>query len=256
MPKSSSVKKMSSASRAEARMPVQGTEEGSAVYSARDLARLQSRQHIMAGRGTPSMPVPEPVQPVPGYADLINEVIMLRGLYTELDDKVTRMLSFMEEARSRQVQAREMAGMQSLVDVTPVRELDAVRARLARRGVEAVLSGTEWLTAAEVGALADAGAANPHAYASRLVKEGRVFAIERGGVRRYPHYAFDPLGNVLPVLREVLQVFAGWSAFRIASWFESASSALGGRRPRELLDSDPAAVIAAARSHLEGPLHG
>lgn len=190
------------------------------------------------------------------YAGLINEVTMLRSLYSELDGKVTDMLSLMQEARSRQEAAVHAAGVQALVDAAPIRGLDEMRARLTQRTVEAVLGGTEWFTAAEVGALADPAAANRHAYASRLIKDGRVFAIERSGVKHYPRYAFDPLGNPLPALREVLRIFTGQSAFRIASWFESTSSALGGKRPRELLEADPTAVIGAARAHAEGPLHG
>lgn len=191
-----------------------------------------------------------------GYADLINEVTMLRGLYTELDGKVSNMLSLMQQAQENQAAAARAAGIQALVDAAPIRGLDELRARLTQRSVEAVLGGTEWLTAAEVGALADPAAANRHAYASRLIKDGRVFAIERSGVKHYPRYAFDPLGNPLPALREVLRILAGQSPFRIASWFESASSMLGGKRPRELLEADPASVIAAARAHTEGPLHG
>jgi hypothetical protein len=58
------------------------------------------------------------------------------------------------------------------------------------------------------------------------------------------------------VVAQVMQVLTGYSPYRLASWFESTQGALGGRRPRELLDSDPAAVLAAARRHADGPLHG
>jgi len=190
------------------------------------------------------------------YAGLINEVTMLRSLYSELDGKVSDMLTLMQEARARQEATARAASLQALVDAAPIRGLDEMRARLMQRTVDAVLGGTEWLTAAEVGALADPSAANRHAYASRLIKDGKVFAIERSGVKRYPRYAFDPLGNPLPALREVLRIFAGQSAFRVASWFESTSSTLGGRRPRELLEAEPVAVIFAAQAHTEGPMHG
>jgi hypothetical protein len=150
------------------------------------------------------------------------------------------------------------ADVQQLLERTPIRRLDLVQERLQQRMVTAVLNGTPWLSSTEVGALGQGGVApsNPHARASRLLNEGKVFAIERAGRKEFPRYAFDALGNPYPVVREVLQVFAGWSALRVASWFESAGAALDGKRPRELLELDPQAVVRAAKEHGEGPVHG
>lgn len=134
--------------------------------------------------------------------------------------------------------------------------IDPVPERLQQRAVSAVLNGTVWLTPTVVGARVDPKAANKHALASRLLKEGRVFAIERGGHNEFPSYAFDSQGNPIPAMREVLGILAGYSPFRLTSWFESTSSQLGGRRPREVLATDPESVIAAARAHLTGPVHG
>lgn len=145
---------------------------------------------------------------------------------------------------------------QDLVDSSPIRRIDPVVEKLQKRTVDAVLSGASWATSKEVGTRADANAANKHALASRLLKDGRVFAIERAGHKEFPDYAFDPLGNPVPAMREVLGILAGYSPFRLASWFESRSSRLGGRRPREILATDPQAVIAAARAHMLGPVHG
>lgn len=145
---------------------------------------------------------------------------------------------------------------QKLVDATPIRRVDPLLEKLQARTVQAVLSGTAWHSAKAVGARVDPNAANLHALASRLLKEGRVFAIERSGVKEYPDYAFDPLGNPIPAMREVLGVLSGYSPFRLASWFESTNAHLGGRRPREVLNTDPQAVISAARAHVEGPVHG
>lgn len=145
---------------------------------------------------------------------------------------------------------------QDLVDRSPIRRIDPVVEKLQKRTVDAVLNGASWVTSKEVGTRADSNAANKHALASRLLKERRVFAIERAGRKEFPDYAFDPLGNPIPAMREVLGILAGYSSFRLASWFESKSSRLGGRRPREVLVTDPQAVIAAARGHMLGPVHG
>jgi hypothetical protein len=51
-------------------------------------------------------------------------------------------------------------------------------------------------------------------------------------------------------------VFFDYPSLRLAAWFESTNSMLGGRRPREVIGDDPKLVIEAARDHLIGPVHG
>jgi hypothetical protein len=145
---------------------------------------------------------------------------------------------------------------QELIDAHPIRRRDPLTDKLEKRAVDAILSGSCWLSARDVGLRVNPQAANPHALASRWLKEGRVFAISRNGQREFPDYAFDLLGQPLPALREVLSLFGDAPALRLASWFESRTALLGGQRPRELLADDPQAVIAAARAHLLGPVHG
>lgn len=144
----------------------------------------------------------------------------------------------------------------ALIEETPIRGLDQVKDKLRRRGVEAVLSGTEWLKAKEVGERAAPLAENKHSQVSRWQKAGKIFAIERAGVKYYPNYIFDALGNPIPEVAEVLKSFEGYTPIRVASWFESTSSAAGGKRPRELLSNEPKSVIELARKHVEGALHG
>ncbi len=43
-------------------------------------------------------------------------------------------------------------------------------------------------------------------------------------------------------------VLAGYDPELLAAWFDSTSRFLGGKRPRELLTTEPAKVIAAARN--------
>lgn len=86
--------------------------------------------------------------------------------------------------------------------------------------------------------------------------QGKVFALTRGGVLYYPRYAFDEVLDPRPVVGEVLSVLARCSPYRLASWFESTNSCLGGGRPRERLSREPEAVVAAARDHRIGPTHG
>jgi hypothetical protein len=131
-----------------------------------------------------------------------------------------------------------------------------LESQLQRRAVDAILGGTRWLSATEVSEKFKPNAVNKHAFAARLLNEKRVFAIKHDGKNKFPEYAFDTWGNSVHEMREVLALFRNYSSFRIASWFESTSSALGGRRPREVFSENPKAVVAAARDHVEGPLHG
>ncbi|CAN7652227.1 hypothetical protein [Caballeronia sp. 15715] len=164
---------------------------------------------------------------------------------------------FMLAQRVRMIiNEQERSALQDLFDATPVRRLSPARADLERKAIEAVLSGTEWLTAQEVGQRQNPDATNQHAVASRWKKEGKVFFIEHKGVTLYPKYIFDEFGNPVSEVAEVLKIFQGYRPFRIASWFESTSSMLRGKRPREVLGTDPKAVVEAARDQVVGPVHG
>lgn len=156
----------------------------------------------------------------------------------------------------RVIHEQESAALKQFVDATPVRRQLPTRIDLELRAIEAVLRGTEWLTSLEVGQRQNPGATNLHAVGSRWKSERKVFFIEHRGLTLFPKYIFDELGNPLPAVAELLEIFAGYRPFRIASWFESTNSMLGGRRPREMLASDPKAVVEAARDHVVGPVHG
>lgn len=151
----------------------------------------------------------------------------------------------------------EVQSLQSIIDATSLRRPGrSTRADLERKAIEAVLSGTEWFTGDEVGQRHNAKAKNKHAAVSRWQGEGKVFAIERTGQRLYAAYLFDEFWNPRPEIAQILKIFNGYTPFRIASWFESINPALGGKRPREVIRSNPDAVVGAARDHVIGPVHG
>jgi hypothetical protein len=132
----------------------------------------------------------------------------------------------------------------------------SLRTDLEKRAIEQVLQGAEWSTAAEIGARRAPGAANSHGTISRWRDAGAVFGIDHGGRKIYPAYVFDASLQPLPAVRKVLEVLKNCEPFRIAAWFESTNGFLGGRRPREVIGTDPDAVVAAAREHGVGPVHG
>jgi hypothetical protein len=119
-----------------------------------------------------------------------------------------------------------------------------------------LLHATEWLTIREVEIGARLDATVTDTSLSDWVIARKVFSIEYSGHPLFPKYIFDATGQPIPAVAEVLDVFNHYTPLRIANWFESTSSILGGRRPREVIGSDPKLVIEAARDHLMGPVHG
>jgi hypothetical protein len=143
-----------------------------------------------------------------------------------------------------------------IIESTPIRRLDTVRAALEQRAIAALFDGTPWLTAEQIGHLRDAKARNPHAAANRWRSERKVFAITKGGVQWFPRYAFDEALDPHPAVSSVMAILDGYSPYRLAAWFDSTNGHLAGRRPREVLHSNPDAVVVAAREHARGPVHG
>lgn len=138
------------------------------------------------------------------------------------------------------------------VALTP---LDMKRARLEAKALRAIRHSTEWLTAAEIADLAELGPANPIGTVSRWKQQGRIYALRQGGKDHYPKYALGPDFHPLPVIKEILAVLTGYAPELLAGWFDSTSRFLGGRRPRELVATEPAKVLAAARNMIEGQEH-
>jgi hypothetical protein len=150
---------------------------------------------------------------------------------------------------------RQQERMSEYVDLllkdVPMRAVDKRVADLQARALARVYQGCEWLTADEVGTLGGHGKANPAAAAHRWKDQGLVFALRRTQKDMYPRYVFSDDFKPLPAVKEILQAFGKTSATRIAAWFESTSSFLNGKRPRELIASDPARVVRAAMDAIQ-----
>jgi hypothetical protein len=126
-----------------------------------------------------------------------------------------------------------------------VKVLQARRNALAR---EALLQEFGALTSAEVAGLAGSRATNKAALANRWKQEGRIFPVTHHGQTLFPAFQFDGEGQPRPVIAEVLSTLGRQSRdWELAIWFVSSIGWLGGRRPVDLLESDPAAVAEAAR---------
>lgn len=137
-----------------------------------------------------------------------------------------------------------------------VRERDASMLRAARR---AVFEACDWLTAEQVVGIACLDASGSPVRPDCWIAEGQIFSVRYGQHDYFPAYGLDPGREYRPIaaLADVLQVFDstkdGW---HLAYWFASVNSYLRGKRPLDLLATEPGRVIVAAQEEARGVWHG
>ncbi len=117
----------------------------------------------------------------------------------------------------------------------------------------AFVDSVELLTSAMIGAWRGSSAKNSSAMASRWKSAGRIFAVPSGRADLYPAFQFDEHGEPRAVIGEVLRHLAAESDWAKALWWTAPSGWLNGRRPVDVLDTDPQSVVEAAR-HTAEPL--
>ncbi|MDO4683075.1 MAG: hypothetical protein Q4B17_09860 [Lautropia sp.] len=148
---------------------------------------------------------------------------------------------------------------EALVPAAPVSPRLLKEAGMLVSARKAVLASGDWLSAAELAQLAGLSPRNPSAQPNKWKKQGQIFAIHHNGTDYFPGYGLDPEHNFRPCkgLADILAVLAphkdGWG---MAYWFMSVNSFLGGKRPQDLLRTDPARVLAAAEDEVMGIVHG
>ena len=75
----------------------------------------------------------------------------------------------------------------------------------------------------------------------------------------FPIYGLDPDSGYRPLkpLKAIIDVFKGHKeGWGVAYWFASTNSFLGGKRPMDLIRSEPSHVLAAAEDEVAGVVHG
>ncbi|MDM0053921.1 hypothetical protein [Variovorax sp. J22R115] len=150
---------------------------------------------------------------------------------------------------------RRLAALETLVELfagrAEITPADSAQARMEGRARSAIQEGTDWYTAQQVAEFAKLGPGNPIGSVSRWKAQGRVFALRQGNRDLYPRYALGIDFHPLPAMKDLLRVLDKRSGEWLATWFESTNGFLGGKRPRELLLSDPARVLEAAKDEVE-----
>ncbi|WP_347558796.1 hypothetical protein [Robbsia sp. KACC 23696] len=172
---------------------------------------------------------------------LLNVAYVLRSKLAEQDQQVLESL------------------VDALVPRAPPTPTLMREATMVARSRKAVLESADWLTAVQIAKLAGFSESNPSAQPNKWKRDGATFAIRHNGVDYFPGYGLDVPAGYRPLksLAKVLAVFGdskdGWG---LAYWFLSANSFLGGRRPQDVLATQPDQVIAAAADEKAGLLHG
>jgi hypothetical protein len=123
----------------------------------------------------------------------------------------------------------------------------------ARRNAEArvaLLAEFGALRSQEVADLAESRATNRAALANRWRAENRVVAVPVGDELLYPGFQFNAEGQPKPAIKPTIDLLRSdphATDWQIALWFVAPTSWLGRRRPVDLLDDDPDAVIDTSR---------
>ncbi len=133
------------------------------------------------------------------------------------------------------------------------------QAEMTARAQSAVFSSCRWFTASEISLLHACDLDSMENLLTLWKTDLKVFSVEHRSIDHYPCYAFDEENGFMPAkeLKPILQEFNGSrNGWGLAYWFASVNGYLGGHSPQDLLNIAPEKVLAAARAHLIGILHG
>jgi hypothetical protein len=179
----------------------------------------------------------------------------LQALAANLKGVTESMYEALTASQSRQ-------SIDALVDILTPREVasplvmrQAQAIIAARKGV---LDSGDFLTAAQVAEAAGLSGKNPSSQPHKWKTTGQIFALKHNNLDYYPSYGLDPdRFRPLPGMAPVLEVLKDYKdSWGLAYWFLSANGPLGGRRPKDVLATDPRSVLEAARREVEEIMHG
>jgi len=181
---------------------------------------------------------------------------VLEALAANVANVTSSMFELMLERHDRESIERLVDVLMPRTPPSPRLLKEAVMLVQARK---AVLESGDWLTAAEVAQLAELSTRNPSAQPNKWKKQGQIFAINHGGVDYFPGYGLDRNAGFRPskAMAKVIEVLArNKDSWGMAYWFRSENSFLGGKKPQDLLASEPERVIEAAMDEVQEIAHG
>ena len=150
--------------------------------------------------------------------------IAVQALSRKLRAEVTKILQDMAPLVATQIERKRRDNLHRLIDALTSgavpREVDLRQAKMQANAIQAILQGTEWLTAAQIEKLGGFSQSNPAAPANRWKNERKVFAVVHDGQDRFPRYTPDEIYRPLPIVKLILATLVSISAWRVAAWFE------------------------------------
>jgi hypothetical protein len=180
---------------------------------------------------------------------------------SQVVEAVVPLLDRLLVQKSAQVRSQKL---EELVDfltdqlVAPSPADSQMAQRLARRHAR-VLNEFGWMTAEQLADANQSRARNRSALAENWKKRRQVLAVrhrdEQGRAREvYPLFQFDEHHQPRKVVHSVLAAFGpDRAAWNLALWFTSANGWLPDQaRPVDLIETDPEAVLQAARHDAAG----
>ncbi len=141
------------------------------------------------------------------------------------------------------------------INLSPTRLIEA---EMKAAAITKILESGDLVTAADIARLAGYSSSNPSSQPNRWKKAGLFFAVPHKGADYFPLYALDPQNGYkpYPVVSKVLSALKNKDAWGNAFWFASLNGYLGGKRPQDLLATDPERVLGAAEDEAVGLQHG
>lgn len=219
----------------------------SAKHNRRGRTEIASKQ--LAASGTTKPTDTEPQERESGNIDdLTAELLVLSSDDPKALEKVKRLVELLSD-RLKDLDDAEMerlidALLPAMSDPSPPAALDQARRNAAARAN--FINDNATLDAEQIHELYGSTARNKAALAARWRAAGKIFAVEYKGRLLYPAFQFvdgKPRLIVGKVLQSLGKHIGPWQT---AIWFTSPNGWLRGKRPLDLLDTDPKAVIDAA----------
>lgn len=180
-------------------------------------------------------------EPLPSESEIIEEGRLILAWARVIDS----------DARQRRDTERLIQAM--LPEGPPPNPPAVLQARRNAAAREELISEFGLLSSSDIASRAGSKAKNKAALANRWKQEGRIFSVPHHGTASYPAFQFDDEGQPLPVTASILSSIGRQSrGWELALWFIASNGWLGGRRPVDLLRSEPEVVARAAEREAEG----
>jgi hypothetical protein len=177
-------------------------------------------------------------------------IVALKGMTTSDDsgERVQLLRHLYSTAKSKnfdKTMTKLIADLEPEIAIPePAAILQARRNAKARASLLLKYGG---LTSKEVAELSGSTAENRAALAASWKQQSRIFSVTYRGKQIFPGFQFNNEGQPYPVIGEVIKVLGLEHEWQLALWFIANNGYLGGRQPVELLETEPAKVIEAAK---------